>query len=298
MNTTPQNQQTGPGMSPDEARAALEQASRTSAVAPRDRTVYAVGTALFGVVLGAFVPLTRALDLDNGPSYLTAVYAVLAIAIATWQTRAARSVPRGAKRVGYVGLALTVVVSLACIMIANWREQTSPTSPGLLVLMGVVIALPMLVAGWVIARRRWPRRPRGTRGTVSTRSSTRRCGSGIVASLSAADEAEFSAVRDAVEVSRLGPVPTGQHPGGGRLRQGPQGVRGQAPADLAVADRGRTGRLRPASRGPSRHRRGLGLTRAVRAAAAERQPRWPRTDTWPESRLRAMVRRWISSVPS
>jgi hypothetical protein len=39
MNTTPQNQHTGPGMSPDEARAALEQASRTSAVAPRDRTV-------------------------------------------------------------------------------------------------------------------------------------------------------------------------------------------------------------------------------------------------------------------
>jgi len=126
MNTTPQNQQTGPGMSPDEARAALEQASRTSAVSPGDRTVYAVGTALFGVVLGAFVPLARALDLDNGPSYLTAVYAVLAIAIATWQTGAARSVPRGAKRVGYVGLALTVVV----------------------------IALPMLVAGWVVARRR------------------------------------------------------------------------------------------------------------------------------------------------
>jgi hypothetical protein len=37
---------------------------------------------------------------------------------------------------------------------ANWREQTIPTSPGLLVLMGVVIAVPMLVAGWVIARRR------------------------------------------------------------------------------------------------------------------------------------------------
>jgi len=154
MNTTPQNQHTGPGMSPDEARAALEQASRTSAVAPRDRTVYAVGTALFGVVLGAFVPLTRALDLDNGPSYLTAIYVVLAIAVATWQTRTARSVPRGAKRVGYVGLALTVVISLVCIMIANWREQTTPTSAGLLVLMGVVIALPMLVAGWVIARRR------------------------------------------------------------------------------------------------------------------------------------------------
>jgi len=113
-----------------------------------------VGTALFGVVLGAFVPLTRALDMDNGPSYLTAIYVVLAIAIATWQTRAARSVPRGAKRVGYVGLALTVVISLVCIMIANWREQTTPTSAGLLVLMGVVIALPMLVAGWVIARRR------------------------------------------------------------------------------------------------------------------------------------------------
>ncbi len=154
MNPTPQNQQTGPGMSRDEARAALEQASRTSAVAPRDRTVYAVGTALFGVVLGAFVPLTRALDLDNGPSYLTAIYVVLAIAIATWQTRAARSVPRGAKRIGYVGLALTVVVSLAIIMTLNWREQTTATSPGLLLLTGVLIALPMVVAGAVIARRR------------------------------------------------------------------------------------------------------------------------------------------------
>jgi len=39
-------------------------------------------------------------------------------------------------------------------MIANWLEQTTPTPPGLLVLMDVVIALPMRVAGWVIARRR------------------------------------------------------------------------------------------------------------------------------------------------
>ena len=154
MNTTPQNQQTGPGASPDEARAALEQASRTSAVAPRDRTIYAVGTALFGVVLGAFVPLTRALDLGHGPSYLTAIYLVLAITIAAWQTRAARSVPRGAKKVGYVALTLTVVVSLAFTMTVNWREQTTPSPPSLLVLMGVVIALPMLVAGLVIARRR------------------------------------------------------------------------------------------------------------------------------------------------
>jgi prolipoprotein diacylglyceryltransferase len=60
----------------------------------------------------------------------------------------------GAKKVGYVGLALTVVVSLACTMTPNWREQTTPTSPGLLVLMGVVIALPMLVAGRVIVLRR------------------------------------------------------------------------------------------------------------------------------------------------
>src|SRR5690349_19866563 len=154
MNTTPQNQQTGPGMSPDEARAELEQASRTSAVTPRDRTIYAVGTALFGVLLGAFVALTRALHLDNGPSYLTALYLVLAIGIATWQTRAARSVPRGAKRISYLGLALTVVVSLGFMMAVNWREQTTPTAPGLLVLMGVAIALPMLVAGAVIARRR------------------------------------------------------------------------------------------------------------------------------------------------
>lgn len=154
MNTTPQNQQTGPGMSPDEGRAALDQASRTSAVAPRDRTIYAVGTALFGVVLGAFVTLTRALDLDHGPSYLTAIYLVLAIAVATWQTRTARSVPRGAKKIGYVALALTVLVSLAFTMTLNWREQTTPSSPGLLVLMGVVIALPMLVACWAIVRRR------------------------------------------------------------------------------------------------------------------------------------------------
>jgi hypothetical protein len=47
-----------------------------------------------------------------------------------------------------------VVVSLAFTMVVNWREQTTPTSPGLLVLMGLAIALPMLGAGWVIARRR------------------------------------------------------------------------------------------------------------------------------------------------
>ena len=60
----------------------------------------------------------------------------------------------GAKKVGYIGLALTVVASLAFTMTVNWREQTTPSSPVLLVLMGVVIALPMVVAGGVIARRR------------------------------------------------------------------------------------------------------------------------------------------------
>ena len=86
MHTTPQSQQTGPGMSPDEARSPQCPAGRQAGRLRR--------------------------------------------------------------------LALTVVVSLACTMAANWRQQTTPTSPGLLVLMGVVTALPMLVAGWVIARRR------------------------------------------------------------------------------------------------------------------------------------------------
>ena len=50
MNTTPQNQDVGLQVGPDEARAALEQADRTRVVSRHDRLVYGTGTALFGVV--------------------------------------------------------------------------------------------------------------------------------------------------------------------------------------------------------------------------------------------------------
>lgn len=85
---------------------------------------------------------------------MVVVYAGVLVGLAAWQTRAARAVPRHAKRLGWIGLAATVALMLAAITVLN--VPSLAPSPWLLSRLGVLVALPMLVAGTQIRRR--PRR--------------------------------------------------------------------------------------------------------------------------------------------
>lgn len=150
MDTTPDRQQ----INPDEARAALEQAAAARVSRPHDRGVYAGTLAALGLAFGLFGALSRGIGPAGGPDYLDLIELVVLLAVVYWQRRGTSSVPLGAKRVGYVGLGATLAVSLATTMVLNYRDLTTPRQAGVLVLVGVLVALPLVVSGVVVRRGR------------------------------------------------------------------------------------------------------------------------------------------------
>jgi cytochrome bd-type quinol oxidase subunit 2 len=136
---------------PDQAQDQLDRARNTRLATARDRQVHAVATAAFGVIVGVYVAIGRAVDGTGwAESLLLSGYALLLMVLAFWQTRAARTVPRHARRTGHIGLAGTVVLMLAAITWLNVRQSGDPGRPEhwwVLVLTALVVALPMLIAG-------------------------------------------------------------------------------------------------------------------------------------------------------
>ncbi len=134
------------------ARAALDAAGSVVVDRPADRRVHAVATATFGLLVGAYFAVTR-VEPALMPGWVsTAGYAVLALALAGWQTRAARTVPHGARRVSRWGLAGTIAVMVVTLGVVNslYRDGI----PGLvLVVAGMVVATPMIAAAAVVTRR-------------------------------------------------------------------------------------------------------------------------------------------------
>ena len=148
---------------PTRARAALEQAATTRVGTDRDRRIHALATAGFGLAVGAYVSLNPPADRHTWfGGVLFALYVATLFALAAWQRHAARTVPRHSRMVGYAGLAAMGVLALGSIMWLNVRQGDNRTAglPDQLeawwvyVLVRVVIALPMLVAGHVIQRSR------------------------------------------------------------------------------------------------------------------------------------------------
>ncbi|NNM46435.1 hypothetical protein [Knoellia koreensis] len=146
-------------MTSQQAKAQLAAAQATEVTTTHDRRVHGLATAGFGVAMGAYVAVQRVVDGTSAETPLLAVYAIALLGLVTWQTRAARSVPRSSRLVGYVGLAGSFVLMMATIMWLNIRGtgrlggvEGQPESWGVLLLAGVVIALPMLVAGVRILR--------------------------------------------------------------------------------------------------------------------------------------------------
>lgn len=140
---------------PAEAQAALHAARATRPGTGHDRRVYALGTALFGLLLGLYLAVVSAWDPHGARGYvMIACYAGLQCGIALWQKRAARTVPRGAKRLGYRGLVLSGVAALVGIMVSNAVADGGPISIPVSATVGVLAALPLVLAGWLIDRRR------------------------------------------------------------------------------------------------------------------------------------------------
>lgn len=145
-------------MTPEQARAALE-STPTLGNTARDRRIHGLATAAFGALIGGYVGLYQGLPDDHGArSGMTGVYIFLLFALAAWQTKNIRLWPRHSKVTGYVALGCTVMLAGIGTMALNFLESRTgvraEVSPLWYAVAAIVIAAPMLVAGWIIANRR------------------------------------------------------------------------------------------------------------------------------------------------
>lgn len=137
----------------EEARAALRQAELNAVREPHDARVHALATAGFGVAVGLFVALSEIVGESRWSILVWALYLFALAGLATWQTVAARSAPRHSKVTGYAAMAVTLLLAMIGIAVLNaWGHDATP-SLWLAGLVALVVAAPMLVAGWLIGRR-------------------------------------------------------------------------------------------------------------------------------------------------
>ncbi len=146
-------------ITPQQARERLAQVEAATDRRAGDRRVHALATAGFGVAIGAYLSLYRVVDGTSWQTPVLLAYVLGLVALAGWQTRAARSWPRNARRASYLGLGATVVLFMAAVMTFNYREaqrELHGTGAGesvlLLVLAGVVAAAPMVLVALRIRR--------------------------------------------------------------------------------------------------------------------------------------------------
>jgi hypothetical protein len=142
-----------------QARDQLAAAESATVTTDKDRRVHGLATAGFGVAMGAYTALSRVVEGTTAETPVYAAYAAALLGLAAWQTTAARSVPRSSRRLGYLALAAAFVLMLATMVLLNIRGtghlggvEGRPESWGVLLLAGLVIALPMLAAGARILR--------------------------------------------------------------------------------------------------------------------------------------------------
>ncbi len=147
-------------ITPQQAREQLAEAEAATNRRADDRRVHALATAGFGLLIGAYVALYRLAEGSGWQVVVLSSYVLMLVALSLWQTRSSRSWPRHARRVSWTGFTATMVLFLAVVMTLNYREAqqeldgSTPSEDVLLLLLaGGVVAVPMLVAALVIARR-------------------------------------------------------------------------------------------------------------------------------------------------
>lgn len=136
-------------ITPDQASDTLRETATLDNA--RDRRVHGIGTAATGVVFAAYLVLHRWADASTWDDVITACYVLILLGVAAWQTRAARTVPRNARRIGYVGLGLSIVAFVPVLGWLNWLDHTGDPHTFAVVAIASLVAVPAVAAGVVIA---------------------------------------------------------------------------------------------------------------------------------------------------
>lgn len=142
----------------DEARAALDSIETQTIGTREDRRIFARGTMLSGLLLGAYVGLLTATAGDGTPRTLGILgSAVLYGLLLVWQNTKGVTIPLGARSTARWGTVSSVVVAFVGIMVVNALANTGGTAghqtPGALLstILGLAVAAPIVIAGQRIA---------------------------------------------------------------------------------------------------------------------------------------------------
>lgn len=145
---------------PDQARAALAEATSAHVVSRRDITALTVFVGGVGVIVAAILFLSWAtLSVGNVAGFAASMggYAVALGLLLLVKARAA-SVPRGFRRIYNIGFATTMTLYVASIGWIFAHQSPWPTA-SLVLALCIVTALPCLVAAFVVqAKHRVARR--------------------------------------------------------------------------------------------------------------------------------------------
>ncbi len=146
-------------ITPQWAREQLAEAEAATDRRAGDRRVHALATAGFGLLVGAYLAVSR---LAEGTAWQTPAitcYVLLLVALAAWQTRGASTWPRHARLSSWIGLGVSMLLLMAAIMALDVLEARQEADGwvatgrvALLVLAGLLVAAPMLVAAVRIDR--------------------------------------------------------------------------------------------------------------------------------------------------
>lgn len=146
-------------ITPQQAREQLDLAGEAATRHRPDRRVHATATAGFGLLIGAYLAVSRLAEGTGWETPVLTFYVLLLLALTLWQSRGTRTMPRHARRTAWVGLATTMVLFLTAIVAFNVREAqreldgvAATENALLLVVAGLVVAAPMLVAARSILR--------------------------------------------------------------------------------------------------------------------------------------------------
>lgn len=141
-----------PQVTPEQAREQLTVTQARSLPSARDRKVHAIGTAVFGVSI-AFYMATLNVVSGSGRLLLTGAFIAIGLGEAIWIERTARTVPRRARLWSRLGIGASLVLGLAAVLPwLNLRAQTEPNTWPMVLVAGLVVAVPSLVASALIAR--------------------------------------------------------------------------------------------------------------------------------------------------
>lgn len=146
-------------ITPQQAREQLAEAEAATDRRAGDRRVHALATGGFGLLVGAYLAVSRLVEGSSWETLVMVLYVLLLLGLAGWQTRGANTWPRRARRTSWIGLGITMVLFLGAVIGLNvWEAQeavgaTVPTDDvALLALAGLVVAAPMLGAAVLINR--------------------------------------------------------------------------------------------------------------------------------------------------